>query len=86
MIDEMGFEDSRSMYEQAIGRVVLDYVDKFKPYELSPIVESEALKVICKIRDVLNSDDLGEPECFYRIDEIISAFDKVGLYTHRHDW
>lgn len=84
--DEMGLEISKSAYEAAIGRVVLEYIDKFKPYELSPVVESDALRTICRIRDILDDDDLGDPECFHRIDEIISELDQINLYTHRHDF
>ena len=86
MKDEMGLEVFKSTYEQVIGRMVLDYVDKFKPYELSPLAESEALKLLAKIKTILDSDDISDSECFYRIDEIVKVFDENGIYTHRHDW
>lgn len=86
MTDEMGLEISRSSYEQAIGRMVLDYIDNFKPYELSPVAESEAVRLIAKIKMILDDDDASDAECFYRIDEIAGAFSESGIYTHRHDW
>ena len=86
MTDEMGLEISKSSYEQVIGRMVLEYVDKFKPYEISPLAESEALKLIAKIKAILDSGDVSDSECFYRIDEIVKAFDENGIYTRRHDW
>ena len=84
--DEMGLEISRSSYEQTIGRMVLDYIDNFKPYELSPVAESEAVRLIAKIKMILDDDDTSDAECFHRIDEIVDAFDESGVYTHRHDW
>ena len=84
--DEMGLVISREAYEQAIGSLVIDYINTFKPYELSPLAESETLKLIAKIKKLLDDDDLSDTECFYRIDEIVKAFDECDLYTHRHDW
>lgn len=84
--DEMGLEISKSAYEAAIGQLVLEYIDKFKPYELSPVVESVALRTICKIRDILDDGDLGDPECFHRIDEIVKELDEINIYTRRHDF
>lgn len=48
--------------------------------------ETRAIKALEKIRDVLNDDSLEDPECFYRIDAIISVLSDLGIYTHRHDW
>lgn len=86
MTDEMGLEISKDMYEKAIGTIVIEYVNKFRPYELSPIAESEALKLIAKIKTILDDDDISDAECFRRIDEIVDAFNESGIYTHRHDW
>ena len=84
--DDMGFTVSRDMYEKAIGKLVIEYIHNFRPYEISPIMESSALRLIFKIRDILDDDDLGDRECFHRIDEMVRAFDEEGIYTHRHDW
>lgn len=86
MTDEMGLEISKDMYEKAIGTIVIEYVNKFRPYELSPIAESEALKLIAKIKTILDDDDISDAECFHRIDEIVDAFNESGIYMHRHDW
>ena len=86
MIDEMGLEISKDMYEKAIGAIVIEYINKFRPYELSQIAESEALKLIAKIKTILDNDDLSDSKCFHRIDEIVDAFNENGIYTRRHDW
>lgn len=65
MTDEMGLEISKDMYEKAIGTIVIEYVNKFRPYELSPIAESEALKLIAKIKTILDDDDISDAECFH---------------------
>lgn len=84
--DEMGFDVSRGVYAKAVGDLVINYIHAFRPCELSSMAESEALKLIGRIRDILNEDDASDKECFYRIDEIVNAFAESGVSTHRHDW
>ena len=84
--DEMGLDISRDMYAKAVGDLVLNYVDTLRPYELSPIAESGALKLISQIKAILDEGDTGDSECFHRIDEIVNAFYESGIYTSRHDW
>ena len=81
----MGFEVSQDDYETAIGHLVLEYISNLRPYELPPVGESDALRTLFKIREILDTDDLGDPECFHRIDEIVKELDKIGVYTRRHD-
>lgn len=48
-------------------------------------VDSEAVRVLSEIKAALDDPDLDDPECFYRIDAIVSAFYRAGLSTRRHE-
>lgn len=40
------------------------------------IVENKCYMMLNKILDILRDDSLSDPECFWRIDEIICLFEK----------
>lgn len=48
--------------------------------------ETQAVKALEEIRDVLNDDTYSDRECFYQIDAIVSILAGLGIYTHRHDF
>lgn len=40
-----------------------------------------------KIKAVVQDDSLSDPECFYKIEEILTLFDELGIETGtRHDF
>jgi len=72
---------------QMIGHKVLKYLEKaeiFKGLELK--TESKALEVLEEIRRVLDDRSLDDPECFHRIEAIVTILEKNGIHTTRHDW
>lgn len=48
--------------------------------------EKKAIEVLEEIRRVLNDDSLEDPECFQRIEAILTALENAGIFTSRHDW
>ena len=77
---------SRAMYENAIGRLAVSYLESLRAEELPPLAESNALELIAEIKAILDNDALEDPECFYRIDAIVDAFHARNVSTVRHDW
>lgn len=77
---------SRAMYENAVGKLVVDYLESLGTVELPALAESSALKLIAEIKDILDNDDLEDPECFRRIDALVDAFHVRNVPTGRHDW
>ena len=47
-------------------------------------MESNALSLLEEIRAILADDTLSDPECFYKIDEIVMAFYHAGVSLDRH--
>ena len=77
---------SRAMYENAIGKLVVNYLESLGTVELPSLAESSALKLIAEIKAVLDDDSLEDPECFQRIEAILTALEDHGVFTTRHDW
>lgn len=51
------------------------------------LVEMQCFNAIRKIQQIIADDTLEDPECFYRIEEIVSTLEKLGLYCGgRHDF
>lgn len=77
---------SRAMYEKAIGKVVVDYLQSLVTGELPSLAESSALQLIANIKAILDDDSLEDPQCFYRIDALVDAFHAANVITSRHDF
>lgn len=82
----MNSEIPQALYEKAVGQQVLEYAKTLRAEELLASVESDALELLSQIEAILDDDTMEDPECFRRIDEIVSAFWAKGIYTPRHDW
>ena len=51
------------------------------------ILEMQCYQALSIIRDILKDDSLSDPECFMKIEEIVSLFQKIGSNTgERHDF
>lgn len=72
-----------SLAAQAIGRAVLDNLDR---ESLGRAVNAAALELLEEIRVILNDERLDDRECFHRIDALVSAFDRRGIAVTRHDF
>lgn len=77
---------SRAMYENAVGKLVVDYLESLGAVELPALAESSALKLVAEIQAVLDDDGLEDLECFRRIDALVDAFHARNVPTGRHDW
>lgn len=56
-------------------------IDKVK------LVEMECYKVLKDIKDIIEDDGLEDAECFYRIEEIVKLFERLGSDGgSRHDF
>ena len=77
---------SRAMYENAIGKLAVDYLESLGTAGLPALAESSALKLVAEIKAVLDDDSLEDPTCFQRIDALVDAFYARNVHTPRHDW
>ena len=61
-------------------------IDLPKEENLKYIIESECYQALCKIKDIINSDDLDDKSCFLKIEEIICSLEDHGINCDRHDF
>lgn len=83
------FQDTyteKPMYERAIGAAVLEYMRNYEPERLLLELNSEAIKILQDIQAILDDETLDDPECFHKIEAIVSAFYAHGVDTFRHDF
>ena len=73
-----------TLFAQAIGQQMLNYGKQYPIQSLASLINSEAISVIKEIKAVLDNDQLDDPSCFYRIDEIVRIFQTHHLSTERH--
>lgn len=74
------------LLEQAVGTAVLRYMRKYEPQNLLVEMNSEAAKILQEIQTTLDDDSLDDPECFHKIEAIVSEFQRHGISTSRHDF
>lgn len=72
---------------QAIGLEAMRYLKQTETIRsIARETEKKAIEVLEEIRRVLNDDSLEDPECFQRIEAILTALENAGIFTSRHDW
>lgn len=80
---DMEWSASEELIAMAIGQAAMNCMDR---QFLVEVVNSTAMEILEEIREVLNDDLLDDPECFYKIDAIISALSRRGIEISRHDF
>ncbi len=76
----------KSIYAQAIGERVLEYLERFDPQQLSAVANARAIALVESIRLILEDSTLDDPSCFLRIEAIVDAYNDAGIHVSRHDW
>ena len=82
----MNPEILKNLYANAIGELVIRYLETIQPEVLPLQVESKALELIAQIKSILDDETLDDPACFFRIDALVNAFHARCILTPRHDW
>lgn len=62
------------LYYAAVGKIVLDHMERLHPAVISQAVESQAVHTLEAIRCILENDRLTDPECVQRIEKLIHLF------------
>lgn len=78
-------EVADTLYQHALGAVMLRAVKAAHPEEISALAERTAVKTLAKIHAILNDESLNDRDCFLKIDSIVTAFyNHANIYTDRH--
>ena len=77
-----------SLYAQILGHEMLSHFKAEEGNILQRIreIDSMAVRILEEIRAILDDDAIDDPECFDRIDRIVSIYNKNDIGTSRHDW
>ena len=74
------------LYARAIGWKELEYLKDESWEATRNEAEQDALRVLEKIKGILNDPALNDRECYQKIERIVAAFYANGMDTARHDW
>lgn len=74
-----------ALYCAAVGKMVLEHMERLHPTVISNAVESRAVQTLEAIRCILDNERLSDPECYQRIDSLVALFFReLGIETSRH--
>lgn len=83
---ERGGQDvPTALYYAAVGKMVMDHMERVHPTVISDAVESRAVQTLEAIRCILDNERLDDPGCYQRIDSLVSLFfQELEIKTSRH--
>ena len=71
---------------QAIGQEAMRYLKQEETVRrIAAETESKAMRALEGIRRILNDDALDDPECFQKIEKILTVLESNWLGSTRHD-
>ena len=71
----------------SLGMLMLEHIKEDELLrEAISAAESRAVKALEDIRRALDGTALEDPECFRRIEAILTVFENNGIGSSRHDW
>lgn len=73
-----------TLYRQALGALMLKAGRAAQEEEIDRLAECSAVEILERIRKILNDESLNDPECFLKIDSIVSLFHENYMDTDRH--
>ena len=54
------------LYENEVGKLVLEHAESLWPSELLSAAESSAWKLLSEIKSILDDDSFQDPDCFQK--------------------
>lgn len=74
-----------ALYHAAVGKMVLEHMERVHPTVISHAMESRAVQTLEAIRCVLENGRLNDQACYERIDNLIRLFfAEFGISIDRH--
>lgn len=69
-----GPDTPTALCHAAVGKLVLDHMERLHPAVISQAVESQAVQTLEAIRCILENDRLNDPECVQRVENLVRLF------------
>lgn len=74
-----------SLYEGIMQQIIArEVIASMELADRTALVHDAAYQSLCRIREILDDKALDDPECFQRIEKIVSVFESLGCATPRH--
>lgn len=86
MEGKKNLEIPTALYQAEIGKMVMEYVGRIHPTVIEQAMESRAIRTLEAIRRVLEDDSYDDPECFERVDALVTLyFRELEIRINRHN-
>ena len=69
-----GPDTPTALCHAAVGKLVLDHMERLHPAVIAQAVESQAVQTLEAIRCILENDRLSDPECVQRVENLVRLF------------
>ena len=69
-----GPDTPTALCHAAVGKLVLDHMERVHPTVISQAVENRAVQTLEAIRCILENDRLSDPECVQRVENLVRLF------------
>ena len=69
-----GPDTPTALCHAAVGKLVLDHMERLHPAVIAQAVESQAVQTLEAIRCILENDRLSDPECVQRVEKLVQLF------------
>ncbi len=61
------------------------YMDKYM--DAAKQIEGKCYQILCKIQSILSDDQLDDPDCIMKIEEVLCTMESFGFHCgNRHDY
>ena len=75
------------LYHKILAEYYAEYGNLDEKLDGTKIVCDRCYRALCKIKQILEDDSLDDPECFWRIEEIVNTLEVLGTDGGtRHDF
>ena len=71
-----GPDTPTALCHAAVGKLVLDHMERLHPAVIAQAVKSQAVQTLEAIRCILENDRLSDPECVQRVEKLVQLFDR----------
>lgn len=86
MHDQDGYAIPNTLYYAAVGKLVLEHIDRMHPTVISQAVENRAVQTLEAIRCVLENGRLNDLECCERVENLVRLFfQELDIKIDRHN-
>ena len=79
--------ENTELYIKILAEYYAEHGELEREVDGTKIVQDQCYRALCRIKEILEDDSIEDPECFWRIEEIVMVLEGLGLDAgSRHDF